>query len=485
MIDASGAGKIQAQAAEVLSMIGPTLDDKQMKNLMDTIRNHNKKLPQILKKDGTSYKPPKYEKGSEPILSEDWLQSVESVRGGIISRMNATYGEGNWEIENGAWDLKNDVEGMGLSNYSKNKGFSTDMYLRVKTSDGSILDEVSLKKDLDVFLSQPSVNAVDEWGMTANEKNELSDINKKLETAKGKEKKSLMSRKKEIFSEANSRIPDDANPKVFNRATTESATTFYEDVTEEQHQQLQQLDEKNEKYIKHLSKVTGQSKDYCKALIKTMKNLKHPYNKEDLRQAMIDNGFKSEKTVSKYQDKFAVMMMRTLSTEPIKDKNSIDKLKEHLQIGKDFNKSFVENMVKEPYKTGVMGTIREKFPLKALMDGEEKMSLGGVVADPKIMKEIFGTTNYDEIQEKLNVEGPDDRGEYKLVYRAEVGGESIPISTIAPRQRGLGYEPVVNLEMNLHPGMKEKLYCTNKCIGRKVPEAERYDKKYNCDCGEI
>jgi hypothetical protein len=179
------------------------------------------------------------------------------------------------------------------------------------------------------------------------------------------------------------------------------------------------------------------------------------------------------------------MMMRTLSTEPIKDKNSIDKLKEHLQIGKDFNKSFVENMVKEPYKTGVMGTIREKFPLKALMDGEEKMSLGGVVADPKIMKEIFGTTNYDEIQEKLNVEGPDDRGEYKLVYRAEVGGESITISTIAPRQRGLGYEPVVNLEMNLHPGMKEKLYCTNKCIGRKVPEAERYDKKYNCDCGEI
>ena len=109
------------------------------------------------------------------------------------------------------------------------------------------------------------------------------------------------------------------------------------------------------------------------------------------------------------------------------------------------------------------------------------MSLGGVNADPEVMQEIFGTTDYDEVQEKLSIEGPDDRGEYQLVFQAEVGGETTPISTIAPRQRGLGYEPVVNLEMNLHPAMKEKLYCANKKIGREVPEAEQYDKKYKCD----
>ena len=254
MIDASGAGKIQAQAAEVLSMIGPTLSDEEFKNLMDTIRQHNSNLPQKIKADGSPYKPPKYEEGSEPILSEDWLQSVESVRGGIVSRMNATYGEGNWEIENGAWDLKGDVEAMGLSDYSKNKGFSTDMYLSVKTSEGSILDEVSLKKNLDVFLSQPSVNAVDEWGLTKDERSELSDINKKIQTAKGKEKKALNTRKKEIMLDANSRIPKEANPKEFNRKTTKSAISFYEGVTEEQHQQLQQLDENDDEYIKNLAK---------------------------------------------------------------------------------------------------------------------------------------------------------------------------------------------------------------------------------------
>ena len=487
MIDASGAGKIQAQAAEVLSMIGPTLSDDEMKNFMGTLRKHNEKLPQILKKDGTSYKPPKFEKGSEPILSEDWLQSVESVRGGIKSRLDATYGEGNWEVENGAWDLKGDVEAMGLSDYQKNKGFSTDMYLRVKTPDGSVLDEVSLKKNLDIFLSQPSVNAVDEWGLVGDEKKEYDEIVRKKQEMKsagkdkGKEYKELTQKQKEILKKSNDNIPEEANPKKMNDKTTQSATTFYENVSEEQHSKLQGLDENDEEYIASLSKTTGQAKDYCKVLVKTMKSLKHPYSREELRQAMIDNGFKPKKTVGKYQDKLSVMMMRTLSGEPINDESAKGDLDKHLQIGKDFNKSFVENMVKEPYKSGVMSTIREKFPLKSLMDGEEKMSLGGVNADPEVMKEIFGTTDYDKVQEKLNVQGPDDKGEYQLVFQAEVGGDVVPISTIAPRQRGLGYEPVVNLEMNLHNNMKEKLYCANKKIGRDVPEAEQYDKKYKCE----
>ena len=491
MINASGAGKIQAQAAEVLSMIGPTLTDDEMKNLMDTIRKHNEKLPQQMKKlkDGSlvPYKPPRYEKGSEPILSEDWLQSVESVRGGIKSRLDATYGEGNWEVENGAWDLKGDVEAMGLSDYNRNKGFSTDMYLRVKTPDGSVLDEVSLKKNLDIFLSQPSVNAVDEWGLVGDEKKEYDEIVRKKQDMKsagqdkGKEYKELTKRQKEILQKSNDNIPEEANPKKMNEKTTQSATTFYENVSQEQHSKLQELDENDEDYIASLSKTTGQAKDYCKALVKTMKSLKHPYSREELRQAMIDNGFNPKKTVGKYQDKFSVMMMRTLSGEPINDESAKEDLNKHLQIGKDFNKSFVENMVKEPYKSGVMGTIREKFPLKSLMDGEEKMSLGGVNADPEVMKEIFGTTDYDKVQEKLSVQGPDDKGEYQLVFQAEVGGDVVPISTIAPRQRGLGYEPVVNLEMNLHPVMKEKLYCANKKIGRNVPEAEQYDKKYKCE----
>ena len=36
----------------------------------------------------------------------------------------------------------------------------------------------------------------------------------------------------------------------------------------------------------------------------------------------------------------------------------------------------------------------------------------------------------------------------------------------------------ISLDSN---NMKEKLYCANKKIGRDVPEAEQYDKKYKCE----
>ena len=96
------------------------------------------------------------------------------------------------------------------------------------------------------------------------------------------------------------------------------------------------------------------------------------------------------------------------------------------------------------------------------------------------LERIFGTTNYDEIEENLTIDGPDEKGDYQLVFEVETSGEKIPLSTVAPRQRGLGYEPAVNLEMNLHPAMKEKLYCANVAEGRDFPEKEEYSKKYTC-----
>jgi hypothetical protein len=230
--------------------------------------------------------------------------------------------------------------------------------------------------------------------------------------------------------------------------------------------------------IAKLSKALNQDKKYTSAFVKVLKGLTHPINRDELRDKMIEAGFKKQKTTSMYLDKFSTMMMRT--GKFLGDEESEKELEKHLKIGKDFNKAFVENMVNEPYKSGMMNTVREKFPLKSLLEGEEKMSLGGVNADPKVLERIFGTTNYDEIEENLTIDGPDEKGDYQLVFEVETSGEKIPLSTVAPRQRGLGYEPAVNLEMNLHPAMKEKLYCANVAEGRDFPEKEEYSKKYTC-----
>ena len=488
MIGGSGAGKIQAQAGEVMSMVFSTLDDEQFEQVVSIIESHNEKLEQK-KADGSSYKPPRYKKGQEPILDAGWVNSSKAVRAGIRQRYDAEFGEGNWEVENGAWDLGDEVEAMGMENYSQNKGFSTDMYLRVKNKQTgeSKLDEVSLKKDLDIFLSQPSVSAVGTWALSEEESKELEQIqqrraelkaNKENTRGEGKkEDEKLKKREQELKEEGMNRVPDSASPKVFNEKMRNSNIEFYNNVSLQQLTLMNSIDDSPEGIAK-LSKALNQDKKYTAAFVKVLKGLTHPINRDELRDKMIEAGFKKQKTTSMYLDKFSTMMMRT--GKFLGDEESEKELEKHLKIGKDFNKAFVENMVNEPYKSGMMNTVREKFPLKSLLEGEEKMSLGGVNADPKVLERIFGTTNYDEIEENLTIDGPDEKGDYQLVFEVETSGEKIPLSTVAPRQRGLGYEPAVNLEMNLHPAMKEKLYCANVAEGRDFPEKEEYSKKYTC-----
>ena len=489
MTDGSGAGKIQAQAGEVMSMIFSTLDDDQLDEIVGIIREHNSKN-EIKKNGNISYKPPKYPKENQPVLTEDWIQSAVAVRAGIRSRLDYEYGKGNWEVEAGAWDLKDEVEAMGIEDYPNNKGFSTDMYLRIKNKETgeSILDEVSLKKDLNVFLSQPSVNTVQVWALSEAESQELTKIEQRRAElkAKGEDKRGegkkedekLRKREEELKELGMNRVPEAASPKVFNKKMRNSATEYYNNLSLQQVTLLNNIDDSDEG-IKRLAKELNQSVKYTKQFVSVLKGLTHPVSRKELRQKMLDAGFSKLKTTSKYLDKFSVMTMRAASM--MGDEESDKKLEEHLQLGKDFNKAFVENMVKEPYKTGMMNTIREKFPLKSLLEGEEKMSLGGVVADPDILERIFGTRDYDKVEENLTVDGPDENGNYQLVFEVEAGGEKIPLSTIAPRQRGLGYEPVVNLEMNLHPAMREKLYCANVSAGRDFPEKEELSTKYNCN----
>ena len=83
MIGGSGAGKIQAQAGEVMSMVFSTLDDKEFEQVISIIESHNEKLEQK-KGDGTSYKDPRYKKGQEPILDAGWINSSKAVRAGIV-----------------------------------------------------------------------------------------------------------------------------------------------------------------------------------------------------------------------------------------------------------------------------------------------------------------------------------------------------------------------------------------------------------------
>jgi len=150
-----GAGQISAQAGELMTMMGSSMSDKEFDKFATTIETH---VAEQVKNN------PDLNKVGKRIVTKSWIKATKNSRKAILDRVKKQYGE-DAEVIGSAWDAKSEVEAMGLSDYEKNKGFSTDMYMKVKTSDGKeILDEISLKKDKNInFLNSGTGDLVNKW----------------------------------------------------------------------------------------------------------------------------------------------------------------------------------------------------------------------------------------------------------------------------------------------------------------------------------
>ena len=74
------------------------------------------------------------------------------------------------------------------------------------------------------------------------------------------------------------------------------------------------------------------------------------------------------------------------------------------------------------------------------------MAIGDMSLDKDTMIEIFGTSNYDDIKEKLVSEpGPPPF----LGYQADIGDDVIPIAEVSVREDGVGYGGQIKFEMKL------------------------------------
>ena len=214
---AGGAGQISAQAGELMTMMGATMSDKEWNEFSNSILKHEQELKDnhqsvFMKKN----KAGKWEDNpGSRIVDSTWVKAATQSRKAILGRLKDQYGDGV-EIVAGAWDTKDDVEAMGMSDYSENKGFSTDMYLKVKKPNGEeVLDEVSLKKSTYVNFLNGGAGSFSKWdedlpdeinqavyAQKAQERNtsyvsnNIDKINELLKTPKGKEIAAVLKSKK-------------------------------------------------------------------------------------------------------------------------------------------------------------------------------------------------------------------------------------------------------------------------------------------------
>lgn len=380
-----GAGQISAQAGELMVMMGVSMSDTDFEQFTDALLEYEKKLIE---------QNPDLKSESKRIISKSWIEAAKNNRSAILKRLQKEYPES--EIVATAWDTENDVNALGLENYNENKGFSTDVYLKIKTKDGEeILDEVSLKKSTMVYF---------------------------LNSGAGK------------FSQWDENLPDEINQNVYRDKSRERLVNFGKGIESE----IQSILEKG-----------GEDAETLNSLFKS--------KKVDFKTAISDteNG-----KGSRGKSKVILESIKLLAENGNAEAQNY--LEETSRLHKEFQTAAIKAITENPkMKQGMLQEIRSEFPLKAVSEGEETMAIGPNSLDKKVMEEIFGTSDFEKIKEKLTAEsGPPPY----IGYKAEVSGKVIPLAEINIREDGVGYGGQVKFEMQLDKRFAKVLEKANRKV---------------------
>ena len=447
--DAAGGGTLTSTAGEILTTLVLAIDDDEKANdFLDKVAAHVKAT-----------------KG-ESIFDAGWIKSARQVREATKRRYDRMFGEGNWELETMAWDIEDEVQGLGLQDYKKNKGFSTDTYAKVKVNGESKLDEISLKKSKAANLLNTTTNRVDDiffkGSATQEELDEMESLEVEYNTISGKKDKASVQRKKEILNRItelhnkyNKEIPEDARVEV----TKEKQAKIHTEGLEKNGQSIREGYQKYSKLsqgekdssFRELELMMGQnfSPKQRKQFEDVFAQITPPITIAQLKEINKTVGLGTD---SRKVQKTSVMIhgMCKILGNPAGE--TYDRLVDNSHThASAVAKSILEN---ENARKGLLNSIREDFPLKSLMTGEENMALGDLSADKQTLSEVFGVSDFNELQENLKVrETPPPPS---IVYSVE-GEEPIPVSIINTRPDGIGYGGTWKLEMKVHPEFANRI----------------------------
>lgn len=439
-----GAGQLQSQAGEIITMAGIGMSDEEFDGFISKLEEQVSKYP----------------KGKKPVVTKEWLESVRHVRSVTKKRYDSQFGEGNWEIEASAWDVPNEFEALGNSDYNKNKGFSSDMYVKLSVNGKPVLDEISLKKDSTANIYNGVVTDIKNWSSNVPSGADI-DVYKKGEmerpTQYGKDTQRLEVDRKVLTSE-----------------------------TVMKNKELRQT-------LQALGVVSGDAKKGYKLekkadeIISKLESLPVPPPIDlDRFKQTFGTG---DKTRFK---KFLIMHAACQRAKEISEGNTekttaSEFLNNHIGYEKGEDGKYPKGSIKryqndtiqflvddEEAKEGCLNALAEKLPMKSLLEGEEKMAIGGLSADPKTLKRVFGIDNYEDFKAGLTIKEDEDGNNF-LVYRSKSPSKEVSIAEVKVRQKGQGYASSVGLEFQIAKEFGKELYTANK--EEYPPEPEISDKE--------
>ena len=483
-MDDVGAGQPASQAGEIITMCALTMDDEAssefFKILNDRVSQDN------------------YPSGAW--VDKSWIDSAQQVRDGTIARYNGAYGEGNWEIEKGCWDSAKEVEAMGLTDYGKNKGFSTDTYMRLKVKGDVLLDEISLKKDLNVNLLNKTTNALVDFAILGgDDADEYERLNKEYDELDTKDrtkghgkalKQKIDAMRGSAFENLKEKNPDFAeNIELANAeramlSQRNSLGASIQNLNSDEARASAEAFEKNKDkppldgILRKLS-GGGQGVDQIKAwagdaakLVASGK-LEGITFDEDTDPLVVRDKDNNELSKEQKEEIFGssngkkiqkqiwyATVISSVNADGTTNKK-IDNQRKRIENNvREHTNAVIQTINDVPsMREGMLRSIREEFPLKALFTGEEKMALAQFNCDPKVLKEIFdGAESYEDIEDKLQIgESPPGSGNLALLYSASDGSGFKPIAGLTARSEGMGYANTYKFELKVHGDFKNSI----------------------------
>jgi hypothetical protein len=453
--DASGAGTVSSTMGELLSMMSATIkDDNEAKEFFGMLREHVKK------------------NGKDSIIDIGWVNSAEKVRKTQFQRYDRTYGKGNWELDNMAWDVEGEVEALGMENYKQNKGFSTDVYAKVKVGGEYVLDEISLKKEIKANLLNATSGRVQDimvrGAASSEDLKRYEELNTKIDALLGLTDKNLVSERKKLISERNS-IIEKYNVNVPDTAKVSYAQKKQRELHEEF---IQNASTEIEEFFNNFCNKDDASKTNIATSITNKMNQKPDYTAQVTKKMNdicegIQSGLSYENVLMKNEGKTNYQKLNLAVMIAIDDtnenSNASTSYKSIVENSHNHSKAVRKFLLEDKNaRNGLFASIRDAFPLRSLFEGEENMILGDVSADRQVLQDVFGVEEFSELEQKLTIR--DEPPPPSIVYRVVGPGGSnidIPIAEISSRPDGIGYGGTWKLEMKVHDEFGKKLRESN------------------------
>jgi len=424
-IEGAGAGQIRSQAGEILTMMLTSLPDDQANAISEKMLDVTKQQDK-----------------SKRILDPSWVTAAMNNREATLKHVRNTYGE-DATISQACWDTPEDATALGMKDYKKDKGFSTDVYYRVEKEGRPVLLEASLKKDKDVFFINLGAAELlspappEGKGIGVSEE-ELSKGSNPPPESTEYSPEDYAKRRDDLFKQSGKdwdNLSDDDKKSIASKLA----------------------EKPNSETMGALKKYYAQKTEKnLKAAGISAADLKTPEGIEKALNYMMEQT-KSDKPAGPADRLRKTIMNIGDDTDNSQLKSVSDAVKEnHTNFAKNFPLGIMTN---KKLRGGILGSIRNEFPIKAVSTGEEIMAIGDMVFDRPACKKLFGTDDFTKIQEKLTVGEVDGRP--ALVYSAGLSdSKPVPIANIGIRERGIGYTSMT-LEMGLHKGLAPMLKKAN------------------------